>query len=175
MYFPTFKCFYIYITSQMKFLSKSFAATSTFLSFCSMVFFSNISLNVAPVAAFQPMIHSSSPPLPHPSSVKKFMPFYELSHYESMNHFSEKANHVSEEVGKNIVLSVSAGLPKFDSVGHKILSANHDFIANILHNEFLSHAMKKDIILASIKLAQMGDDMGSHILQYYYNLVESCL
>jgi len=107
--------------------------------------------------------------------VSSFMPFHELSHHESMSHFSDKANHLSEEVGKNIVLSVSAGLPKFDSVGHKILSANHDFIANILQNHHLSHSMKKDIILSSIKLAQMGDDMGSNILQHYYNLVESCL
>ena len=103
------------------------------------------------------------------------MPFYELSHYESLNHFSEKANHINEEVGKNIVLAISEALPKFDTVGHKILSANHDFISDILQNDLLSKTMKKDIILASIKLAQMGDDIGSHILQKYYNLVESCL
>ena len=103
------------------------------------------------------------------------MPFYELSHYESLNHFSEKANHLNEELGKNIVLSVSEALPKFDTVGHKILSANHDFISDILQTDLLSKTMKKDIILASIKLAQMGDDIGSHILQQYYNLVKSCL
>ena len=73
------------------------------------------------------------------------------------------------------MLSVSSGLPKFDTVGHKILSANHDFIVNILDNGHLSGPMKKSIILASIKLAQMGDDAGSHILQQYYNLVERCL
>lgn len=147
-----------------------------FAVFNSLIFACSFTAPVT-VTAFNPMIKPSSvsPPLSHASSVKKFMPFYELSHYENLNHFSEKANHFSEEVGKNIVLSVSAGLPKFDTVGHKILSANHDFIADILKNEILSHEMKKNIILASIKLAQMGDDMGSQILQYYYNLVESCL
>tara|TARA_Y100000389_G_scaffold196117_1_gene228494 strand:- start:243 stop:575 length:333 start_codon:yes stop_codon:yes gene_type:complete len=106
---------------------------------------------------------------------KSFLPFYDLSHHESINHFSEKANNLNVDLGKNIVLSVSSNLPKFDSVGHKILSANHDFIANVLDNSHLSGPMKKSIILASIKLAQMGDDMGSSILQQYYNLVERCL
>ena len=133
------------------------------------------------VSSFVPMIHSASSMAPattqtaHAPIFNKFMPFSELSHYESLNHFSEKANHINEEIGKNIVLAVSEALPKFDTVGHKILSANHDFISDILQNDLLSKTMKKDIILASIKLAQMGDDIGSHILQKYYNLVESCL
>jgi len=133
------------------------------------------------VSSFVPMIHSASSIAPattqtaHAPTLNNFMPFYELSHYESLNHFSEKANHINEEVGKNIVLAISEALPKFDTVGHKILSANHDFISDILQNDLLSKTMKKDIILASIKLAQMGDDIGSHILQKYYNLVESCL
>ena len=153
--------------------------TKRFLSLVTLLSFNG----TAPVIAFLPTSSApSSPPAP-PSHPKLFLPFPELSHHESLNHFSEKANHmtehmtnhINEEIGKNIVLSVSSNLPKFDSVGHKILSANHDFIEKILHNEVLSHHMKKDIILASIKLSQMGDDMGSHILQQYYNLVERCL
>jgi len=152
------------------------------------VVFNNI---IYPVSSFSPIAREtylsrivkpgtppSCPPPPPPPGVvhpKSFLPFYDLSHHESMNHFSEKANHINEEIGKNIVLSVSSNLPKFDSVGHKILSANHDFIEKVLHNEILSHAMKKSIILSSIKLSQMGDDMGSHILQQYYNLVDRCL
>ena len=155
----------------MKLLSKSFVAVSSVYSLLCLSSFSNMEL----ASAHIPVV-KTTPPLPmNPSTLEKFIPFHELSHYENVNHFSEKANHIGEELGKNIVLSVSAGLPKFDTIGHKILSANHDFIANILHNEFLSHAMKKDIILVSIKLAQMGDDMGSHILQKYYDLVEYCL
>ena len=144
---------------------------------------------IHPVSSFVPMIREtyltrliesgtpSTPPPPPPTAAqpKSFLPFYDLFHHESINHFSEKANHINEELGKNIVLSVSSNLPKFDSVGHNILSANHDFIANILDNHHLSGPMKKSIILASIKLAQMGDDLGSLILQQYYNLVERCL
>ena len=87
----------------------------------------------------------------------------------------EKWEHFQEEKGKDIVLSVSSMLPKFDTVGHEILSANHDFIQDVLANTHLDHEAKKSIILFSIKLAQYGDDMGSIILQKYYNLVESCL
>lgn len=137
--------------------------------------------NISQVCCFVPMVqeryltHITDPVPPSLTPTKSFLPFYQLSQDESINHFSEKANHLSEEFGKNIVLSVSSGLPKFDTVGHKILSANHDFIANILDNSHLSGPMKKSIILVSIKLAQMGDDMGSLILQQYYNLVEKCL
>ena len=93
-----------------------------------------------------------------------------------MLHISQFSDgHWKEEIGKDVVLSVSAALPKFDTIGHKILSANHDFIYDILHNEVLSSPMKKEIILLSIRLAQMGDDMGSQILQYYYNLVDASL
>jgi len=87
----------------------------------------------------------------------------------------QQLEHIRTETGKEIVLQVSDFLPKFDTVGHKILSANHNFIQDILANQLLSHEMKKAAILGSIKLAQYGDDMGSLILQQYYNLVDSCL
>lgn len=161
--------------------------TKSFMSLMTLFFLTSFN-NITSVMSFVPMVKetyliriaksvppSSPPPPAVVSPPKSFLPFYDLSHHESINHFSEKANHLNEELRKNIVLSVSSGLPKFDTVGHKILSANHDFIEKVLHNEILSHQMKKNIILASIKLAQMGDDVGSHILQQYYNLVERCL
>ena len=87
----------------------------------------------------------------------------------------EQWSEFQQEKGKEIVLQVSASLPNFDSVGHNILSANHDFIQTILGDEHLSHETKKSIVLLSIKLSQYGDDMGSYILQQYYNLVDACL
>ena len=117
--------------------------------------------------------HFHSPPSQVPiitHQAATFLPFDNLLH---MSQFSD--GHWKEEIGKDVVLSVSAALPKFDTIGHKILSANHDFIYDILHNEILSSPMKKEIILLSIRLAQMGDDMGSQILQYYYNLVDASL
>lgn len=79
------------------------------------------------------------------------------------------------ETGKKAVLQVSSFLPKVDGVGHNILSANHDFIQDVLHNDVLTHDIKKAVILASIRLAQYGDDMGSLILQQYYNFVDASL
>ena len=87
----------------------------------------------------------------------------------------QKAEIMQQEVGKNVVLQVSSLLPKLDTVGHDILHANHDYIQNVLGNEMLNHETKKAAILFSIKLAQYGDDMGSHVLQQYYNLVDACL
>ena len=87
----------------------------------------------------------------------------------------EQWSEFQQEKGKDIVLKVSSSLPQFDSVGHNILSANHDFIQTILSEEHLPHEVKKSIILLSIKLSQYGDDMGSHILQQYYNIVDACL
>tara|TARA_B110000008_G_scaffold90694_1_gene92930 strand:+ start:5005 stop:5259 length:255 start_codon:yes stop_codon:yes gene_type:complete len=80
-----------------------------------------------------------------------------------------------QEIGKEAVLQLSSLLPKLDTVGHDILRANHDFIQDVLHNELLNHEAKKTAILWSIKLAQYGDDMGSHVLQQYYDIVNACL
>lgn len=78
-------------------------------------------------------------------------------------------------IGKFIVTQISTLLPKVDSVGHNVLHANNEFITTILNNHILSHEHQKFIILSSIKLAQYGDDMGSHLLQVYYDLVDKCL
>jgi hypothetical protein len=102
-----------------------------------------------------------------PIKMKGFMPFYHYDH--------DYLQHFDESIKKNVILTVSSNLPNFDSVGHNILSANYNFISYILHNEYLTHDIKKLIILDSIKLSQMGDNIGSEILQLYYNLVESCL
>ena len=116
-----------------------------------------------------------------------FSSFYSGSGFQVYNHI-EPINSLSffpftqgnfdkiqEDYGKELVLQVSSLLPRFDTVGHKILSANHDFIQNVLATPYLEHESKKSIILFSIKLAQHGDDMGSYILQQYYNIVNACL
>lgn len=87
----------------------------------------------------------------------------------------QEVEHLQQESGKEIVLKISSLLPKLDTVGHDILRANHDYIQDVLSNEVLSHETKKAAILFSIKLAQYGDDFGSHVLQGYYNIVDACL
>lgn len=78
-------------------------------------------------------------------------------------------------LGKKVVLQISSLLPKVDTIGHDILHANNQFIANVLANDSMSHEFKKDIILFSIKMAQYGDDLGSFFLQQYYNIVDYSL
>ena len=78
-------------------------------------------------------------------------------------------------LGKIIVEKISAFLPKVDTIGHKILHANNEFIDYILNDTNLSEMMKKNIVLASIKLAIIGDNMGSTLLQLYYDIVDKCL
>ena len=81
----------------------------------------------------------------------------------------------NKENGVNIVKSISSLLPHVDSIGHKVLHANNEFINSVLSMDNLTDDLKKDIILFSIKMAQNGDDMGSHLLQFYYDLVDKCL
>ena len=75
----------------------------------------------------------------------------------------------------DVVKLISAGLPRVDSIGHKILHANDIYINNILNNPNIPHDLQKTLILTSIKLAQYGDDMGSQLLQTYYNIVDFSL
>tara|TARA_B100000941_G_scaffold136413_1_gene96726 strand:+ start:496 stop:870 length:375 start_codon:yes stop_codon:yes gene_type:complete len=79
------------------------------------------------------------------------------------------------EIGVKVVKGISSMLPKVDNIGHNILHANNEFINDILNNNMIDHDTQKFIILSSIKLAQYGDDMGSSLLQLYYDIVEKSL
>jgi hypothetical protein len=78
-------------------------------------------------------------------------------------------------LGKLIVEKISALLPRVDTIGHNVLHANNEFIDYILNDTNLSEIMKKKIVLMSIQLAIMGDNMGSTFLQLYYDIVDKCL
>ena len=78
-------------------------------------------------------------------------------------------------IGKYVVMNLSEFLPSFDSIGHKILHANNEFVSKILLDQHLPHELKKDLILFSIKMAQNGDDFGSYLLQMYYDIVNNSL
>lgn len=81
----------------------------------------------------------------------------------------------NKNLGRIVVEKTSALLPHVDSIGHKVLHANNEFIYYILNFSNLSHDLKKDIVLFSIKAAQYGDNAGSYLLQIYYDLVDKCL
>lgn len=77
--------------------------------------------------------------------------------------------------GKLAVMKISAFLPHFDQIGHKVLHANNEFVYKILSMKELPETIKKDLILSSIKMAQYGDDFGSYLLQMYYDIVDKSL
>uniref|UniRef100_A0AB39JE65 Uncharacterized protein n=1 Tax=Florenciella sp. virus SA2 TaxID=3240092 RepID=A0AB39JE65_9VIRU len=153
----------------------------------------NMNVNVAATTSKQIIVPPPKVPfVPPPPPPPVALPHHSMSSVSSPNFWIASNNipethegflpfssldfqHLNEDIRQNIVLTISSSLPKFDSVGHKILSANYNFIYSILHNDILSPEFKKIIILDSIKLSQMGDDMGSHILQMYYNMVEKFL
>lgn len=87
-------------------------------------------------------------------------------------------NKMSSELHKPgvfIVRKISSMLPHVDSIGHNVLHANNEFISTIFENDNIPYDQKKNIILISIKLAQFGDDLGSHLLQLYYDIVNHFL
>ena len=96
-----------------------------------------------------------------------------------INDFGSNINNIydinEKIIGKKIVMGISSFLPKFDTIGHNILHANNELISNILSNNNLSDDVKKNIILFTIKMAQNGDNLGSKILQLYYDIVEHSL
>lgn len=105
-----------------------------------------------------------------------FEPNMFSSIHELKNHdFKDEVVVLSHKAGNEVVKLISAGLPNVDSIGHKILHANDVYINSILNNNQIPHEVQKMLILSSIKLAQYGDDMGSKLLTFYYNLVDYCL
>lgn len=106
---------------------------------------------------------------------------YELDNniVESSNDLLHKIQDFTNDeikiIGKKTVIYISEMLPHVDNIGHDVLHANNVFIKDILSNPVLTDELKRNIILFSIKLAQQGDDMGSQLLQLYYNIVDACL
>lgn len=80
-----------------------------------------------------------------------------------------------KNIGKQIVINASSFLPNFDTIGHNFLHANNNFIHYLLTHDFFNETVKKKLILLSIHIAQNGDNMGSFLLQVYYNIVNSSL
>ena len=105
--------------------------------------------------------------------------FLESVDLDNSNHFLEGIKTAialkEKAIGKYVVMKVSAFLPNFDTIGHKILHANNEFVSKILLDTNLPDQIKKDLILFSIKMAQNGDDFGSYLLQAYYDIVNNSL
>ena len=109
----------------------------------------------------------------------KYKSWFEPNLFSTIHDYNEHSKDalttLSHKVGNEAVKMISAGLPHVDSIGHNILHANDVYINSILNNDQIPHELQKTLILTSIKLAQYGDDMGSKLLTFYYNLVDYCL
>ena len=88
---------------------------------------------------------------------------------------SNNVQHFKSEISPEIVKFSSRLLPAMDSIAHHVLKANENFIHFVLNSHTIPDDMKKDLVLFSISSAQHGDQMGSHILDFYYHLVEKLL
>jgi hypothetical protein len=101
----------------------------------------------------------------------KDKPFYKV--IEDV--YKEGMQNHNKQCGYYVVKTISAFLPHADSIGLKILNANHNFITFVikLDEKIVPHKIKSKLILLSIKMAQSGDQCGSHLMQMYYDLVEN--
>ena len=81
---------------------------------------------------------------------------------------------LTPEMSVSLVKASTQILPKVDSIGHIVLTANDMFINKVLESR-LNPVLKKQLILQIIDITRQGDDTGSTILQYYHDFVNSIL
>ena len=74
-----------------------------------------------------------------------------------------------------LVKKMSSIFPQMDSISHFVLNTNSQLVTSVLENEYLKVETKKFLVLMIIQLTQMGDSTGSHILQFYYDIVKCIL
>ena len=82
--------------------------------------------------------------------------------------YNKPMNHI-------VIEQLSALLPKLDGFSHVVLKTNSNIINHIIADDTLSYEMKRKLILFTIKVVQDGDNVGSQILQTYFDIVNHCL
>ena len=83
-------------------------------------------------------------------------------------------NLLDTEKSEAVVKGITGFLTKVDGFGGYVLHMNDVIINCILNNDHITMEAKKSLVLFFIKISQMGDSTGSHILQFYHDLV-NCL
>ena len=81
---------------------------------------------------------------------------------------------LDDSQGEIIVKQISGVFPKMDIISHFVLHTNDVLINYVLNNNYIDLESKKNLALFLIKMTQIGDSTGSHILQIYHDLV-NCL
>lgn len=85
------------------------------------------------------------------------------------------SNLLNYDQSEFLVKKLSSIFPQMDSISHFVLNTNSQLVTSVLENDYLKVETKKFLVLMIIQLTQMGDSTGSHILQFYYDLVQCLL
>lgn len=104
----------------------------------------------------------------------------EIKHSSIFHDLCDKIHHVLEfdhktKISKPLIKYSSSLLPAMDGIAHHVLTFNQNFINFVLDNDLITLEIKKKLVLFSIQAAQNGDNMGSSILEFYYNMVNHLL
>lgn len=97
-----------------------------------------------------------------------------INHNICPKYLEKFTNLLNVEQSEQLVKGVTGFLTKVDGFGGYVLHSNDILINCILNNDILPLEKKKSIILFLIQVSQYGDSTGSHILQFYHDLV-NCL
>jgi len=81
-------------------------------------------------------------------------------------------NHDQSEL---LVKKMSSIFPQMDSISHFVLNTNSQLVTSVLENDYLKVETKKFLVLMIIQFTQIGDSSGSHILDFYYDIVQCLL
>jgi len=84
-------------------------------------------------------------------------------------------NLLNNDQSELLVKKMSSIFPQMDSISHFVLHANSQLITSVLENDYLKVETKKFLVLMIIQFTQSGDSTGSHILQFYHDIVQCLL
>ena len=109
--------------------------------------------------------------------IQHSLPFLTIANNEKNicpAYLEKYTNFLNQEQGEFLVKKTAGLFPQMDTISHFVLHTNDVLINKVLNNEILSTTIKKNLVLSLIHMTQMGDSTGSHILQFYNDLV-NCL
>ena len=109
-------------------------------------------------------------PYIHRSSLNKIT----MNHEICPSYLEKYTNLLNQDQSEIVVKKITGFLTSVDGFGGYVLHTNDVLINIILNNDYFPMERKKSIILFLIRVSQYGDSTGSHILQFYHDLV-NCL
>ena len=120
---------------------------------------------IAPVIIQKPMLKNNNNEL-------KQINMLELDSRSLLCKCTNLLNHDQSEL---LVKKMSSIFPQMDSISHFVLNTNSQLVTSGLENDYLKVETKKFLVLMIIQFTQMGDSTGSHILDFYYDIVQCLL